>query len=141
MTVPQYREILTKIQTAMEERRLYPRHVFEHTVELCGTDGRVHGAETTELTAIGVGMLVSHDDVVALAQGGAILTPGDGVSISLPDPRGPEGRWLSRVHCRVKQVRRISVDRYVVGVWFDGLSPTQQAAISRLVEQASEGRG
>jgi hypothetical protein len=120
----------------MEERRLFPRFSFEHDIELSNTDGSVAGGRTCELSAVGVGMFVSRDGVVALAQGGALLTPGDVLVATLPEPRGPDGRWLTRVTCRVKQVRRVSVDRYVVSAWFEDTSDAQQLAIARLLEQA-----
>lgn len=124
----------------MEERRLFPRYTFEHDVELSNADGAVVGARTSELSAVGVGMLVSRDGVVALAQGGSLLTPGDPLVAMLPEPRGPDGRWLTRVACRVKQVRRISVDKYVVSAWFEDASDVQQGAIARLLEQARRER-
>jgi hypothetical protein len=120
----------------MEERRLYPRFSFEHDVELTNADGAMTGARTNELSVVGVGMIVPRDGVVALAQGGALLTPGDPLLATLPEPRGPEGRWLTRVACRVKQVRRVSVDRYVVVACFEDTSEAQQTAIARLLEQA-----
>ncbi|MCB1774868.1 MAG: PilZ domain-containing protein [Gammaproteobacteria bacterium] len=124
----------------MEERRLFPRYPFEHDVELSNADGAVAAAQTSELSAVGVGMLVSRDGVIALAQGGTLLTPGDALVATLPEPRGPDGRWLTRVACRVKQVRRISVDRYVVSAWFEDASDAQQVAIARLLEQAQRER-
>ena len=42
----------------MEERRLFPRYPFEHDVELSNADGAVAAAQTSELSAVGVGMLV-----------------------------------------------------------------------------------
>jgi hypothetical protein len=120
----------------MEERRLYPRFLFEHDIELSNADGAVAGARTNELSVVGVGMIVPRDGVVALAQGGTLLTPGDPLIATLPEPRGPDGRWLTRVACRVKQVRRVSVDRYVVIAWFEDTTDAQQQAIARLLEQA-----
>jgi hypothetical protein len=122
----------------MEERRLNPRYRFEYDVELGNSEGASYEARTTDLSAVGVGMLLSRDGVVGLAQGGSILTPGDTLWIRLPEPRGPDGGWLDRVSCRVKQVRRVSVDRYVVSIWFEGLVPNQQAACERLVAEAQK---
>lgn len=124
----------------MEERRLYPRYSFDHGIELISAEGAQFDARMTELSAIGVGMTVSRDAVVGLAQGGSILTPGDLLEVSLPEPRGPDGRWLSRLNCRVKQVRRLSLDRYLVSVWFESISEGQQTAVSRLLDQAHKGK-
>jgi hypothetical protein len=124
----------------MEERRLYPRYSFDHGIELVSAEGAQFDARINELSAVGVGMTVSRKAAVGLAQGGSILTPGDLLRVSLPEPRGPDGHFLSDLNCRVKQVRRLSLDRYLVSVWFEGLSDRQQTAVSRLLDQAEKSR-
>lgn len=118
----------------MEERRLFPRFTFARPVELRSPDGAGFGAESNEISAAGVGMLVSRDAVVSLAQGGSLLTPGDPLDVSI---NGAEDDLeLPGVHCRVKHVRRLSQDRYLVSVWFAELDSAQKRVVDRLIEQA-----
>lgn len=77
--------------------------------------------------------------MLALAQGGGILTPGDRLRIVLPGATGA-GAELS-LEGRVRHVRRLSQEQYQVGVWFADLTGSQQAGLAALIDTLSPVRG
>jgi hypothetical protein len=126
----------------MEERRLHPRFHFEQEVELRGNGDTCFAGTTSDLSAVGLGMLVSRAAVNGLAQADHILSTGDPLDIVLPASLGVELGAPLRVHCRVQQVRRLSLERYVLSAWFDDPSSSVQGILSQMVERAGwDGKG
>lgn len=121
----------------MEERRLHPRFSFEQDVELRANGGASYPASTRDLSAAGLAMLVSRDTVNGLARSDHILSTGDPLEIVLPSAAGVELGAPLQVHCRVKQVRRLSLERYVLSVWFDDGSASVNGILAQVVERAS----
>jgi len=121
----------------MEERRLHPRYPFEQQVELRGHGERCYRATTSDLSAAGLGMLVSRDTVNGLSQDDHVLSTGDPLDIVLPSAAGVELGAPLQVHCRVKQVRRLSRERYLLSAWFDDGSASVNGILSQIVERAS----
>ena len=81
-------------------------------------------------------LLMTRDSVVALAQGGSVLTTGDHFQMLLPGTLNASVAGGLTLECRVRHVRRLSREEYQVGAWF--LDPTegQQAGINALVAAA-----
>ena len=119
-----------------EDRRLSPRYSFVQPLELRGPDGACFEASSCDISTIGLSLLMARDAVVALAQGGSILTTGDRFQLLLPGTLNSSVEGGLTLQCRVRHVRRLSREKYQVGVWF--LDPTsgQQAGIAALVASA-----
>ena len=119
-----------------EDRRISPRYSYTQSVELRGPDGARFEARSCDISAIGMSLLMTRDVVVALAQGGSILTTGDHFQLLLPGTLNPSLEGGLTLDCRVRHVRRLSREEYQVGAWF--LDPTsgQQAGLEALVESA-----
>ena len=126
----------------MQERRLFPRYPIERSVELLGAQGARFQARTSDISATGLGLRLSRAAVLALAQGGTILTTGDDIQLAVA--RGSSDPWPGELslNCRVKHVRRLSQDEYLVGVWLIDPSPAQKSGLEALVAEArSSGAG
>ena len=120
----------------MQERRMYPRFTYTQTVELRGPSGMQFDVESCDISVAGLGMFMRHDIVVALAQGGSILTPGDRLQVLLPGTLNPSLEGGLTLECQVKHVRRLSREQYQVGVRFLDPTPGQTAGLESLVQSA-----
>ena len=120
-----------------EDRRFSPRYPFTQSVELRGPeDGARFAARSCDISSVGTSLLMVRDAVVALAQGGTILTAGDRFQLLVP---GTLNRSLAgglRLECRVRYVRRLSHEQYKVGARFIDPSSGQEAGLAALVESA-----
>jgi hypothetical protein len=122
----------------MRERRLFPRYAFAYPVWIRGGEGGPFKTETSEVSLGGVGVQLHRAAVVALAQGGSILTPGDCLDVALsPVMQGGDPLWLKG---RALHVRRLSLDRYMVGIAFEGATEEEEAALADVVAQAGAER-
>lgn len=121
----------------MQERRLFPRYSYEQPIQLVGLSGELFNAESSDISINGIVLQTSRHAVVGLAQGGAVLTAGDRVRLRLfPETaNGGSGIFLEG---RARHVRRLSQDRYLVGVWFDWHAEDGKAGLTELVEILSK---
>jgi hypothetical protein len=119
-----------------DDRRISPRYSYTQSVELRGLDGARFEARSSDISAVGMSLLMAREVVVALAQGGSILTTGDRFQLLLPGTLNLSLEGGLTLDCRVRHVRRLSRDEYQVGAWF--LDPTsgQQAGLEALVQSA-----
>jgi hypothetical protein len=118
----------------MLERRIVPRYPFERPVELSSPQGRQFVAEGCDISAVGICMTLSHAAVVALAQGGGLLTPGDAVQVEIALPMAQQAAEVRlAVACRVSHVRRQSQDRYIVAARFANLRRAEQETLKTLL--------
>ena len=124
----------------MQERRLYPRYPFEQPVELRGPKGDRFQARTCDISVAGMGVQLSHAMVVALAQGGMLLTTGDDFRLVLPGTLNDAMKGELTLDCRVKHVRRLSQNDYQVAVRFVDPTAGQRAGLATLVEGAKSTR-
>ncbi|MDJ0739982.1 MAG: PilZ domain-containing protein [Gammaproteobacteria bacterium] len=112
----------------MQERRLHPRFPVSWAARLGRGEGAWFDAEASDISIAGLGLSVSRDAVIALAQDGGLLTPGDTIEIRFVG--GDGGPQTPLVYeCLVRQVRRISQDRYVVGGLFVAMARQQEQAL------------
>lgn len=120
----------------MHERRLSHRYAYTRPVELRDRRGVRYQGRSCDISVSGIGLLLSRNVVVALAQGGSILTTGDRFRLILSGTLNASSQGGLTLECRVRYVRRLSRDGYEVGVWFVEPSAGQQAGIEALVEDA-----
>jgi hypothetical protein len=123
----------------MRERRLYPRFAWECEVQLCGGAGDGFAARSLDLSVAGIGLALSREAVVGLAQRGSILCPGDHLVVVLPPTVATAMAELA-LDCRVKEVRRVALHSYVVGTWFEQLDENARAVLEALVDAARRRR-
>lgn len=119
-----------------EDRRISPRYSYAQSVELRGPDGARFDARSCDISAIGMSLLMTRDVVVAIAQGGSILTTGDHFQLLLPGTLNPSLEGGLTLDCRVRHVRRLSLEEYQVGAWFVEPTSGQQAGVEALVDSA-----
>ena len=125
----------------MQERRLFPRYPWERAVELCGAQGRCYTARASDISVAGIGLSLSRDAVTSLAQGGgSLLGPGDHLIVLMKADSAHALPMDLRLHCRVKEVRRVSRDSYVAGTWFEKLDPAVERTLGDMVEAARKAR-
>ena len=124
----------------MTERRLYPRHSLSCALRVIDHLGTPHDATSCDVSIVGLSLYMGRADVVELAQGGSILTPGDAFEVDLPTAPTDPGSDLLRLGCRVRHVRRLSLERYLIGVLFADPSDTELAKLEALLERISERR-
>lgn len=122
----------------MEERRLHRRFPFEQAIELRGNGDQRYQATTSDLSEVGLGMLVSRDAVNGLAQSDHMLSTGDPLCVVLSTGSVVASVEPLKIQCRVKQVRRLSYDRFVLSAWFDDASAQVRAVVSQLLSKASQ---
>ncbi len=115
---------------------MYPRFSYSQEVELRDHDGVRFDAESCDISIAGMGMFMSRDVAVAMAQGGSVLTPGDRFRVLLPGTLNPSLEGGLTLECQVKHARRLSRDRYQVGVLFLNPSAGQTAGLEALVSSA-----
>lgn len=115
------------------------RHIMDVTVSHMG--GQRFSAQTTDVSLAGMGMRMARDVVIALAQGGSVLTPGDRFDVVLsPNIASADGVIGPMLQGRVRHVRRLSQHEYQVGVLFEDTDAAQQAALQGVVDKALEHR-
>jgi len=120
----------------MEDRRLSPRYACTQPVELRDRRGVRYQGRTCEISNSGISLLLSRNVVVAMAQGGSILTTGDRFKMILSGTLNPSPQGGLTLECRVRHVRRLSREEYQIGVWFVEPSVGQKAGLAALVEAA-----
>ncbi|MCG6965732.1 MAG: PilZ domain-containing protein [Chromatiaceae bacterium] len=123
----------------MQERRLFLRYPWERPVVLRSPGGQSWDAVSTDISVAGIGLRLTRETVTALAQGGTILSPGDHMLVLVPAAVSGTARGLN-LQCRVKEVRRQSLDQYVAGAWFENVETDTEAVLARLVEAARRAR-
>jgi hypothetical protein len=123
----------------MHERRLYPRFPWARSVQLRSARGQRFAARSLDLSVAGIGLEMGREGVLGLAQSGSILCPGDRLEVVLPSAVLAAQGDLD-LQCRVKEVRRISLEKYIVGIWFEELDHASQAALEKLVDDARQRR-
>ena len=110
-------------------------------VTVCGAGAQRFAAITSDVSLHGMGLTMARDAVVSLAQGGALLMPGDRIEVVLSrHVASADGVIGPTLNGRVRHVRRLSQRDYHIGVWFDGLDPPQQSALDAIVDQAQPHR-
>ncbi|MGM0811928.1 MAG: PilZ domain-containing protein [Pseudomonadota bacterium] len=95
-----------------------PRFPFRWPVEVRGPRGERFFARSSEISGRGIGMVVDHLTAVGLAPGGTVLgphTPVIGVQLQVP---GEDAEAGIRLEGRVRHIRRLSQQQYLVGVNF-----------------------
>ncbi|MCB1791095.1 MAG: PilZ domain-containing protein [Gammaproteobacteria bacterium] len=120
----------------MFERRLSPRYSLPWPLRLRGHEAAAFDAEMADISATGVGLLASRDVILALAQGGGLLTPGDQLVVEWPPVPGDVLDTDLCIACRVKHTRRLALDRYHVGALFVDLDSAQSHQIEQLLDRA-----
>lgn len=118
----------------MQERRLSPRYPFTRPLDVRGRHGEVFAARSCDISAAAIGLLMARSVVIALAQGGSILTAGDQFEVVV-------ARNGLSLDCRVRHIRRLSQEQYMVGAWFADLTPEQDAALGLLLQEAAAVKG
>ncbi len=108
-------------------------------MQLRGAAGDRFAARSLDLSVAGIGLALSREAVVGLAQRGSILCPGDRLRVVLPPSVATAMAELA-LDCRVKEVRRIALHSYVVGTWFEPLDDNARAVLEALVEEARRRR-
>jgi len=120
----------------MQESRLTIRYAYSQPVELSDRRGVRYQGRSSDISITGIGLYLSRNVVVAMAQGGSVLTTGDRFQLILPGTLNPSSQGGLTLECRVRHVRRLSRDEYQVGVWFVDPSAGQKDGIAALVEAA-----
>ena len=88
------------------------------------------------LSLAGAGLQVSRETAVALGRSGNVLMPGDALALRVTGAHAavidaPSAGFT----CRARQVRRLSLEQYALGVAFDNLSVAHQDMLQRLLEE------
>lgn len=120
----------------MEDRRFVPRYPLKMSVELLSARGERYSVESYDISLNSIGLNMEPSAVVGLAQNGAMLAPGDNLVITVNDADEESINLAGRV----RHVRRLSHDQYVVGIWFVDPDPIGEAALNALVEKAHQRR-
>lgn len=120
----------------MKDRRHFRRFALSRPVGLVGADGQRAEAVTSEISLAGAGLLLDRRAVVALAQGGSILTAGDRVQLRLPLPATGPRLDAFVIDGQVRLVRRLSQAQYVAVVLFTDGDDASRSALSALVDEA-----
>jgi hypothetical protein len=108
---------------------------------VCRESGRRFGARTSDVSVDGMGLYLTHEAVLALAQGGNLLTPGDAFDVVLsPNVEDADAIIGPRLGSRVRHVRRLARDEFLVGIRFNDLDSGQRAAIQAIVDRAQANR-
>jgi hypothetical protein len=118
----------------MQDRRLSPRYAYSQPVELRDRWGVRHQGCSNDISISGIGLLLSHNVVVAIAQGGSVLTTGDRFRLILPGILNPSSQGELTLECRVRHVRQLSREEYQVGVWFIDPTPRQKNGLAALID-------
>lgn len=120
----------------MQERRLFPRYPLSRPLVLLGADGQRFEATSCDISRGGVGLLIDRATAVALARGGAVLTVGDHFDLVFPEGPGEAAAGTLTLDCRVRFIRRLSMDRYSVGAMFEQVDGPREALLDGLIGDA-----
>ncbi len=120
----------------MNEHRLSPRLRCEWPVEVLGPGGQHFPAQSAEISALGIGVLVDHSTARSLVPDGGIPRPdAPPVAVVVHVP-GPVTAGDLPLEGRVRHIRRLSQAQYLLGVKFTDPDLTHRAAIQALVDRA-----
>lgn len=95
-----------------------PRFPFRWPLEVRGPRGERFVGHSAEISGRGMGMVVDQSTAVGLAPGGAVLGPHApliGVHLRIP---GQDSASDVRIDGRVRHIRRLSQQEYLIGVNF-----------------------
>lgn len=121
----------------MHERRHSPRFQIEWPVVVKDRDGQAYPTRVCDISSLGIGLHLPEAAARALAEGGSVITPGDPLQVCL----AAGGDVLHRAvecDCRVRHVRRLSRDSYLVGALFVDDTPDACDAVAALIAHARE---
>lgn len=119
---------------AMGTRRFHRRYHCQLSGSVRNQAGDRHDVRTFDLSLTGTCLSMPRSAVVALAQEGAALMPGDRLEVTIEAaPKVPA--LLAPLGGRVRHVRRLSLTEYAVGVRFEERTPAQEAFLARLFER------
>lgn len=120
---------------------MVPRYRYSMELTVCRESGRRFAARTSDVSIDGMGLYLTHDAVLALAQGGNLLTPGDSFDVVLsPNVEDADAIIGPRLGSRVRHVRRLSRDEFLVGIRFNDLDANQQTAVQAVLDRAQGNR-
>lgn len=129
----------------IKERRLSPRFGCRWPVEVDGRHGDRFYAQTVEVSSAGISMLVDPVTAIRLAPAGGILHPSlPTIALRVRTP-GPDPGAAFQLEGRVRHIRRLSQQQYLIGVQLvdpAAAQPLLQAvAARRLQRRSSVGSG
>lgn len=120
---------------------MVPRYRYSMELTVCRESGRRFAARTCDVSIDGMGLYLTHDAVLALAQGGNLLTPGDSFDVVLsPNVEDADAIIGPRLGSRVRHVRRLSRNEFLVGIRFNDLDANQQTAVQAVLDRAQGNR-
>lgn len=118
----------------MQERRTFPRYAVDWPVTLQRQGVSPFRGSACDVSGAGMALKASRAAVLALAQGGSVLMPGDRLELEVA--AGGAMDPALAVGGRVRNVRRLSREEYQVAVRFEDLDPVQERVLDTLLEQA-----
>lgn len=125
----------------MSEQRLAPRFFCRWPVEVVGPQERRFHAQAADISVKGIAMLVDRAAAACLAPSGGVLSPRvPPVSIVVQAP-GQPGVGSPRLEGRVRHIRRLSQEQYLIGIKFSEPDACHLLEIRTLVEQAMRSLG
>ena len=125
----------------MSEQRLSPRFFCRWPVEIVGPEDRRFHAQAADSSVTGMAMLVDRAAAACLAPAGGVLSPRvPPVSVSVQVPGQAEVGKL-RLQGRIRHIRRLSQDQYLIGVRFIDPDAPRLPEITVLVERAMSSGG
>ncbi len=95
-------------------------------------NGERFPAQSHDVSLNSIGLDMMRSAVEGLAHDGAQLAPGDSVLVIVNYADDPSATLAGRV----RFVRRLSQQQFVVGVWFVDPDPIGEVALERLVNRA-----
>ncbi len=117
---------------------MVPRYRYSVEVTICRKADMCFAGRTSDVSLSGMGLALTREVVIALAQGGNLLMPGDHFDVIFsPHVESVDGVIGPTVPARVRHVRRLSQHDYHVGVLFEELEEPQQKALEGIVTQAA----
>jgi len=120
----------------MSEQRLSPRFFCRWPVEIVGPEERRFRAQAADISLTGMAMLVDRGAAASLAPSGGLLNPRvPPVSVAVQAP-GHAGVGKLHFEGRVRHVRRLSQEQYLIGIKFTDPDASLQLELQALVEQA-----
>ena len=120
----------------MSEQRLSPRFVCRWPVEIVGPEERRFHAQAADISVTGMAMLVDRVAAACLAPSGGVLSPRvPPVSVAVQAPGQVEVGQL-RFEGRVRHIRRLSQEQYLIGIRFTDPDASLQLELQALVDQA-----
>lgn len=120
----------------MSEQRLSPRCVCRWPVEIVGPEDRRFHAQAADISVTGMAMLVDRVAAAFLTPSGGVLNPRvPPVSVAVQAPGHVDVGKL-RFEGRVRHIRRLSQEQYLVGIKFTDPDASLRLELQALVEQA-----